>query len=171
MEDESHTRRRFLTTGFAAGLALGTGVMTSAAWAQSAPAGMRGIVDAQAYASDVWYLPVESLLGEMQRAGVERAVLVQYDGEIDNDYQFDAVRRYPGRFANVVAVNYGNSDAPATLAALAGMGASGVRIPANVHSPTRWQSGKPRPISPSPSPSPVRPPITRATGSGRSSKR
>jgi L-fuconolactonase len=96
---------------------------------------MRGIVDAQAYASDVWYLPVESLLGEMNRAGVERAVLVQYDGEIDNDYQFDAVRRYPGRFANVVAIDYTKPDAPATLAALAQRGASGVRIPASVRSP------------------------------------
>jgi L-fuconolactonase len=134
--DEKLSRRRLLQAGFAAGLSLGAGLVSGpAARAQSAPAGMRGIVDAQAYTSDVWYLPVESLLGEMSRAGVERAVLVQYDGEIDNDYQFDACRRYPGRFANVVATDYGRPDAPATLAALAGLGATGVRIPAAVHSP------------------------------------
>jgi L-fuconolactonase len=132
--DERLTRRRLLA-GIAAGLAWGSGVMTSPAFAQSAPTGMRGIVDAHAYASDVWYLPVESLIGEMTRAGVERAVLVQYDGELDNDYQFDAVRRYPGRFANVVAVNYGSADAPSTLATLASLGATGVRIPATVRSP------------------------------------
>lgn len=134
--DERLSRRRVLKAGLAAGIALGAGIVkSSAAFAQSAPAGMRGIVDAQAYTSDVWYLPVESLIGEMQRAGVERAVLVQYDGEIDNDYQFDAVLRYPGRFANVVATDYGKADAPVTLAALAGLGATGVRIPATVHSP------------------------------------
>jgi L-fuconolactonase len=136
LTDERLTRRSLLKAGLAAGLALGAGfVKAPEAFAQSAPAGMRGIVDAQAYTSDVWYLPVESLLGEMSRAGVERAVLVQYEGEIDNDYQFDAVRRYPGRFANVVAIDYQKPDAPATLAALAKRGASGVRIPASVHSP------------------------------------
>ena len=136
MTDERLTRRSLLRAGFAAGLALGAGFMKApAAFAQSAPAGMRGIVDAQAYVSDVWYLPVESLIGEMSRAGVERAVLVQYDGEIDNDYQFDAVRRYPGRFANVVAVDYAKPGAPATLAELAKLGAVGVRIPASFRSP------------------------------------
>lgn len=133
---ESLTRGRLLRAGLSAGLALGAGfVKAPEAFAQSAPTGMRGIVDAQAYASDVWYLPIESLLGEMSRAGVDHAVLVQYDGEVDNDYQFDAVRRFPGRFANVVALNYALPEAPANLAALAKRGAVGVRIPATVHSP------------------------------------
>jgi L-fuconolactonase len=93
------------------------------------------IVDAQAFGSDLWHLPVESLIGEMSRAGVGRAVLVQYDGETDNAYQFDAVRRYPGTFANVVGLDYDRPNAPQALAALAGRGASGVRIPARVRSP------------------------------------
>jgi L-fuconolactonase len=95
----------------------------------------RQIVDAQCYASVAWFLPVESLLGEMDRAGVQRAVLVQFDGEMDNDYQFDAVRRYPGRFANVVALNVEQPDAPSALAALARRGACGLRLPASVRSP------------------------------------
>jgi L-fuconolactonase len=134
-----------LKTGAAAGLAFGAGLAAGPARADTmmerifyrAPGLGSGyaVVDAQCYTSDVWYLPVESLIGEMNRAGVDHAVLTQYDVEVNNDYQFDAVHRYPGKFANVVAVNYSLTDAPQTLAALAARGASGVRIPAKVRSP------------------------------------
>jgi L-fuconolactonase len=144
MERLKLTRGNLLRAGAAAGVALGTGLAALPARSDTmldrvydrapGPGSSFDVVDAQAYASDVWYLPVESLIGEMNRAGVARAVLVQYDVEVDNDYQFDAVRRYPGKFANVVAVNYALPDAPRTLAALAAKGVSGVRIPAKVRS-------------------------------------
>jgi L-fuconolactonase len=92
----------------------------------------RGTIDAQCCTSAVWFLPVESLLGEMDRTGVDRAVLVQFEGEIDNEYQFEVVRRYPGRFANVVALNYDQVDASSKLADLSRRGACGLRLPANV---------------------------------------
>jgi hypothetical protein len=31
----------------------------------------------------------------MDRSGVERAVLVQMNGQADNEYKFEAVRRFP----------------------------------------------------------------------------
>ena len=62
------------------------------------------IVDTHCHVSEVYYEPVEVLLFQMDRAGVEQAILIQMREEYDNDYQFDCVRRYPGRFASVVLV-------------------------------------------------------------------
>src|SRR5437588_4084730 len=87
------SRRSILKAGVATGAAIGLGE-SLATMAQAQPttfSGLRGIVDAQCYTSAVWYLPIESLIGEMDRAGVDRGVLVQFDGEVDNEYQFGAV--------------------------------------------------------------------------------
>lgn len=93
------------------------------------------IVDSHCHASPVWYEPVETLLFQMERYGVSHAVLVQMQGQANNDYQFDCVRRYPGRFAPVVVIDTDRPNAPETLRRLAEQGASGVRLRATTRSP------------------------------------
>ncbi len=93
------------------------------------------IVDSHCHASLAWYEPVETLLFQMERYGVAHAVLIQIQGQTDNDYQFTCVARYPGRFASVVLVDTDRSDAPETLARLAEQGASGVRLKPTTRSP------------------------------------
>jgi L-fuconolactonase len=93
------------------------------------------IVDTHCHVSPVYYEPVEVLLFQMDRAGVDQAVLIQMREEYDNAYQFECVRRYPGRFASVVLVDHTQPDAPSQLARLAEQGAVGVRFRADVRSP------------------------------------
>ncbi|HEX5502959.1 MAG TPA: amidohydrolase family protein [Thermomicrobiales bacterium] len=93
------------------------------------------VIDSHCHASPVWYEPVESLLAEMERNGVDHAVLIQMQGQFDNEYQFECVRRYPGRFASVVVVDVARPDAPETLARLAEHGAGGLRLKAADRSP------------------------------------
>lgn len=93
------------------------------------------IADSHCHVSLSWYEPVETLLFQMERHGVSHAVLVQMQGQTDNDYQFECVRRYPGRFAPVVVLDTERPDAPDTLARLAERGASGVRLRATTRSP------------------------------------
>lgn len=93
------------------------------------------IVDAHCHVSESWYEPVESLLHQMERHAVGHAVLVQMQGRFANEYQFDCVRRYPGRFAPVVLVDTSRKDASTELERLADAGASGVRLNAATRSP------------------------------------
>ncbi len=93
------------------------------------------IVDSHCHVSDCWYEPVESLLDQMERNGVEKAILIQMQGQANNAYQAACIRKYPGRFASVVVVDTDRPDAPATLARLAAEGASGVRLRAATRSP------------------------------------
>ncbi len=93
------------------------------------------VVDSHCHVSLSWYEPVETLLFQMDRYGVSHAVLVQMQGQTNNDYQFACVRRYPGRFAPVVVVDTERLDASATLQRLAEQGASGVRLRAVARSP------------------------------------
>lgn len=93
------------------------------------------IVDSHCHVSDVWYEPVEALLFQMDRNGVERAVLVQMNGQADNTYQFEAVRRFADRLASVVWLQAERPDACVELRRLAECGISGVRLSATVRSP------------------------------------
>jgi L-fuconolactonase len=93
------------------------------------------IADAHCHASTVWYEPIETLLFEMDRNGVDHAILIQMMGQSNNAYQFECVKRYPGRFASVVIVDPDQPDAPAALERLAEQGASGVRFNASTRSP------------------------------------
>ena len=65
----------------------------------------------------------------------EQAVLVQYMGQFDNEYQFECERRFPGRFASVVLVDAQNPGATDELERLAQQGARGVRLQPNTRSP------------------------------------
>jgi L-fuconolactonase len=93
------------------------------------------IVDSHCHVSECWYEPVESLLFQMDRNDVEKAILIQMQGQANNAYQTACLRTYPGRFASVVIVDVGRADAPATLAQLAEEGASGVRLRPGDRSP------------------------------------
>jgi L-fuconolactonase len=86
------------------------------------------IVDSHCHASLAWFQPVESLVHEMDRNGVQHAVLIQIRGQYDNSYQADCLSRFPGRFANVVGVDWERSDAVTQLERLVEQGASGVRL-------------------------------------------
>lgn len=92
------------------------------------------IVDSHCHVSTCWYEPVESLLDQMDRNGVGHAVLVQMNGQPDNRYQLDVVRRFPGRFASVVWIRPDAPDACGELRRLAEQGVSGVRLAATARS-------------------------------------
>jgi L-fuconolactonase len=82
-----------------------------------------------------WYEPVETLLFQMERNSVAKAVLIQFGGNYDNRYEIECARRYPGRFAPVVLVDVAQPDAPDALAVWAREGAAGVRLMAGDRSP------------------------------------
>lgn len=92
-------------------------------------------VDTHTHASPNWFQPVETLVFEMDRTGVEKAVLVQLFNGFDNSYVMDCRRRYPGRFAVAVNVDTARTDALDILGRLAAEGATGVRIRADRRSP------------------------------------
>lgn len=93
------------------------------------------IVDSHCHASLVWYEPVESLLWQMDRNGVEQAALIQIRGEVDNAYQSDCVRRFPDRLVSVVVVDTDRADASEELERLVEQGARGLRLWADTRSP------------------------------------
>lgn len=93
------------------------------------------VVDTHCHATPYWYEPVESLLFQMDRYGVERAVLVQINGQTNNDYQFECVRRHPDRLASVVIVDASRPSALDELERLAERGARGVRLQPGTLSP------------------------------------
>jgi L-fuconolactonase len=93
------------------------------------------IVDSHTHTANSWYEPIETLLWEMDRNGVDQAVLIQMRGQTDNSYQADCVRRYPGRFASVGIVDAQQPDAEQALQRLADSGASGVRFHLPLRSP------------------------------------
>jgi L-fuconolactonase len=74
------------------------------------------IVDSHCHASDRWYEPLESLVHQMDRNGVDAAVLVQMLGTFDFTYMLDAARKHPGRFAVVAGVRSEREDACGLLA-------------------------------------------------------
>ncbi len=86
------------------------------------------VIDTHCHVSPVWFEPVETLLFQMDRAGVAHAILTQLLGQTDNGYQSACVERYPGRFTSVVAVDPAAPDAAQRLRALAAAGARGVRL-------------------------------------------
>ena len=101
----------------------------------SVPAETLSIVDTHCHCTPIWYEPVESLLTQMDRNHVEKAVLIQINGYYDNEYQFDCVRRYPDRLASVVMIDTAKPDALQQLESCAKRGACGVRLHADTRGP------------------------------------
>jgi len=96
------------------------------------------IVDSHCHASSRWYQPAESLLFEMDRHGVDKAVLIQLLGAFDNADMIAARRAHPDRFAFVAAIP---SEALGTNAVWRSVeqGAAGLRL----RSSARAASGEP----------------------------
>jgi L-fuconolactonase len=86
------------------------------------------IVDAHVHVAANWYEPVESLLAQMDRCGVARAVLVQLLGRSENGYQQGCAARWPDRLSSVVALDPATADPEAELGRLIEAGAAGVRL-------------------------------------------
>ncbi len=92
------------------------------------------VVDTHCHASPYWYAPVESLLDEMVRAGVDKATLVQIGGIYDNSYLIECMRRFPGRFSVVAMVDTDQPDAPERLEEWANQGVESIRLGPTVRS-------------------------------------
>ena len=86
------------------------------------------IIDTHCHAGKNWFLPIESLEFEMDRAGVEGAVLIQHGGTYDNDYLFEESGKRNNRFKVVVLVDPEDEDPIGSLEKLAERGAAGIRI-------------------------------------------
>jgi L-fuconolactonase len=93
------------------------------------------ILDSHCHAALGWYEPIEVLLAQMDRNGVELAALIQINGQSDNSYQAACVKRYPDRLRSVVIVDTDRPEAPAQLERLVAEGATGVRLRPTVRSP------------------------------------
>ncbi|MGE3267360.1 MAG: amidohydrolase [Chloroflexota bacterium] len=93
------------------------------------------LADSHCHAARGWYEPIEVLLAQMDRNGVELAALIQINGQTDNSYQSECVRRYPDRLRSVVMVDTAADDAPDELERLVAAGATGVRLPPGTRSP------------------------------------
>jgi len=93
------------------------------------------IVDSHCHTALGWYEPIEVLLAQMDRNGVEQVVLIQMNGQTDNTYQAECVRRYPDRVRSAVIVDPTSPDAPAELERLVAEGATGMRLGISIRSP------------------------------------
>ena len=76
------------------------------------------VVDTHVHAGTTKYEPVESLLDQMARHGVDHAVLIQHMGMFDNDYLVACAEKHPGRFAIACLVDVHEPGAAARLDAL-----------------------------------------------------
>jgi len=95
------------------------------------------VVDTHCHASPVWFQPVETLLSEMNMAGVDQALLVQIRGEYDNSYLVECMRRFPGRFSVIAMVDTDRPDADKVLEGWVRQGCEGLRLGPLTHSPGR----------------------------------
>lgn len=86
------------------------------------------IIDSQCHVATTWYEPVETLLDQMDRHGIEKAVLVQMLGQFDNSYQQACVQAHPDRLLNVVGIDTTQDDALGRLERLSDAGIDGVRL-------------------------------------------
>lgn len=87
-------------------------------------------IDAYTHCGISKYLPVDAVLRVMEKAEVERAVLVQHLGEFDNGYIETAVAEHPDRFVAVGLVDHRSADWSRALHRIAESGClRGVRVP------------------------------------------
>lgn len=98
-------------------------------------------IDSHCHVSNRWYEPLDTLIFQMDRCGVERAVLVQLLGGTDDRTMRDAAIAHPDRFAWVGAIDATADDAEAQIARAAEDGAAGLRMRAG------WRSAEEDPLA------------------------
>lgn len=98
------------------------------------------IVDTHCHASARWYEPIDTLLFNMDRCGVDRAVLVQLLGSTDSSDMIAACAAHPDRFSFIGAIDPAAPDALAALVRQIEARASGLRMRAN------WRSAGADPL-------------------------
>lgn len=87
------------------------------------------VVDTHCHAGRRKYEPVEALVDQMFRNGVDQAVLVQHMGEYDNRYLSECSTRFPGRFAVAALVDVRQPEAAGAVARAAELpGVRGLRL-------------------------------------------
>jgi len=115
-------------------ISIGPGLGSVAAPA-NAPGGLV-IVDSHAHATPVWYEPIETLLFQIERNGVAFVDLAQINTYFDDSYHEMILNKYPGRFANIVMVDWTKPDAIGKFNALVDKGVvSGLRLHPDSASP------------------------------------
>lgn len=86
------------------------------------------IIDTHCHASPSWFEPVEVLLYQMERNGVDHSLLIQHGGMFDNDYLLSCAEEHPDRVSPVVLIDLEEETPVETLEDLADRGACGIRI-------------------------------------------
>ena len=86
------------------------------------------IIDTHCHAGENWFEPIEVLEFQMDRNGVDKALLVQHGGTFDNGYLFDEAAKRGDRFKVAVLVDPESEDPLGDLERLAEQGAAGIRI-------------------------------------------
>ena len=86
------------------------------------------IIDTHCHAGGNWFEPFEVLEFQMDRNGVDGAVLIQHGGTYDNQYLFDKAAASNGRFKVAVLIDPELEDPLGELSRMAEQGAAGVRI-------------------------------------------
>jgi len=99
------------------------------------------VVDAHVHVGLTKYVSVEVLVAQMDAAGIDKCLLVQYGGCHDNAYLAQCMKRYPGRFASLGAVDYSAVDAGDRIRREVGeYGLAGLRIPAKTDNESVWDA-------------------------------
>ena len=99
------------------------------------------IVDGHVHAGLTKYVAIEVLLAQMDHAGIDQALLVQYGGCFDNEYLLGCRQRFPGRFAALGAVDYQARDAGEQIRRqVPACQLAGLRIPAATQSEAVWEA-------------------------------
>ncbi len=93
------------------------------------------IIDTHCHASPYYFEPVELLLFQMDRVGVEKAVLTQHSGNVNNWYMIECTRRFPGRFTVVGRIDTNRDDTDVVLDQWVSEGMVGVRFRPTTRSP------------------------------------
>ncbi len=97
------------------------------------------IVDGHVHVGLTKYVVVEVLVAQMEAAGIDKALLVQYGGCYNNAYLKDCMDRFPGRFAALGAVDYKAPDAAEQIRReVVEHNLAGLRIPAAVDNEAVW---------------------------------
>ncbi|AWT59659.1 MAG: hypothetical protein CMM58_01285 [Rhodospirillaceae bacterium] len=86
------------------------------------------IIDTHCHAGGNWFEPIEILEFQMNRCGVNGAILIQHGGSYDNSYLFEEASKRHGRFKVVGLIDPQSPDPEGDLERLVVAGAAGIRL-------------------------------------------